>query len=158
MALFKFTKAIIEDQPVDIYNYGNMMRDFTYVDDIVEGIVKVLYKAPVKNHAWSNTNPDPASSSAPYRIYNLGNSSPVKLIDYLEAVEIALDKKAIKNFLPIQAGDVLETYADMEPMINDMAYCPKTDLQYGVNQFVAWFIKYYGYSPAEVKQESFNVY
>jgi UDP-glucuronate 4-epimerase len=158
MALFKFTKAILDDQPVDLYNYGEMMRDFTYVDDIVEGIVKVLHNAPVKDNTWSNITADPSTSSAPYRVYNLGNSSPVKLIDYLEAIENALDKKAIKNFMPIQAGDVLETYADMQPMIQDFGYCPKTELQHGVNQFVNWYLDYYGYQPHSETHKSLSNY
>ncbi|WP_426671208.1 NAD-dependent epimerase [Mucilaginibacter sp. McL0603] len=143
MALFKFTKAILEGKPVDLYNQGNMMRDFTYVDDIVTGITKVLENPPERDAKWSNVQRDSSASVAPYRIYNLGNSSPVKLLDYLKAIENALNLTAIKNFLPLQAGDMIDTYADMLPMKNEMGYAPQTDLQYGVNQFVAWYRNYY---------------
>jgi UDP-glucuronate 4-epimerase len=143
MALFKFTKAILEGKPVDLYNQGNMMRDFTYVDDIVTGITKVLENPPERDAKWSNVQRDSSASVAPYRIYNLGNSSPVKLLDYLKAIENALSLTAIKNFLPLQAGDMIDTYADMLPMKNEMGYTPQTDLQYGVNQFVAWYRNYY---------------
>jgi UDP-glucuronate 4-epimerase len=143
MALFKFTKAILEGKPVELYNQGNMMRDFTYVDDIVMGITKVLENPPERNVKWSNVQHDSSASIAPYRIYNLGNSSPVKLLDYLKAIENALSLTAIKNFLPLQAGDMIDTYADMLPMKNEMGYTPQTDLQYGVNRFVAWYRNYY---------------
>jgi len=149
MALFKFTKAIIEDQPIDIYNHGDMMRDFTYVDDIVEGIVRVIAHPPVTNTNWSALSPDPSGSSAPYKIYNIGNSSPVKLMDYVKAIEKALEKEAVKNYLPLQPGDVLETFADMKPLENDLGYQPDTQLQEGIDNFINWYTEYY-----QVKQYS----
>ena len=142
MALFKFTKAIIEDQPIEIYNNGSMMRDFTYVDDIVEGIIRVLVKPPSPDPAWSGKTPDPSGSIAPYKIYNIGNSAPVKLMDYVKAIEKSLGKKAIKNFLPLQPGDVLETFADMKPL-EEFDYRPATSLQQGIDSFVNWYRQYY---------------
>ncbi|MBS7563754.1 NAD-dependent epimerase [Mucilaginibacter sp. Bleaf8] len=144
MAYFKFADAIIQGKPIDVYNNGEMKRDFTYVDDIVEGIIRVLGKPATANPAWDSANPDPATSSAPYRIYNIGNSSPVKLMDFIGALENAIGKKAIKNMLPMQAGDVLSTDADMTDLEQNFHYQPKTDIQSGINRFVAWFSDFYG--------------
>jgi UDP-glucuronate 4-epimerase len=143
MALFKFTKAILNDEAVEIYNQGNMMRDFTYVDDIVAGVVRVIQTPPEKNPKWSNIQDDSSTSVAPYKIFNLGNSSPVKLLDYLLAIEQAIGKEAIKKFLPLQAGDMIDTYADMLPMKHELGYSPVTSLQAGVDQFVSWYRNYY---------------
>ncbi|HAF28038.1 MAG TPA: NAD-dependent epimerase [Bacteroidales bacterium] len=139
MALFIFTKAILEDKPIDVYNYGNMQRDFTYIDDIVNGIVKVLENPPKGKEKIEN----PSVSVAPYKIYNIGNSTPVKLIDFIDAIEIALNKKAIRNLMPIQAGDVEKTWADVTDLIEDLGYKPATDINYGVSKFIEWYKSYY---------------
>ncbi len=154
MALFKFTKAITEDKPVDIYNNGSMVRDFTYVDDIVEGIVRVISKAPAPNENWNAEQPDPSSSAAAYKIYNIGNSSPVQLMDYVKGIEKALNKEAIKNFLPLQPGDVLETFADMKPLNKDFDYQPATKLQDGINSFIDWYTDYYEIETVARKPEN----
>ena len=144
MAYFKFADAIIKGNAIDVYNNGEMQRDFTYVDDIVEGIIRVLDKPAQSNAAWDSQNPDPATSSAPYRLYNIGNSSPVKLMDFIEALQNAIGKKAVINFLPMQAGDVLSTDADMSDLEQAFNYHPKTDIQDGINRFVSWFKDFYG--------------
>lgn len=144
MAPFLFTAAIIEERPIDVYNYGEMMRDFTYIDDIVEGVVRVLDRPPKGNADWSGLTPDPATSPAPYRIYNIGNSSPVKLLDFISAIESAVGKKAITNLLPIQPGDVPATYADVSDLIRDTGYAPGTPVEKGIARFVAWYREYYG--------------
>lgn len=143
MAYFKFADSIINGRPIDVYNNGEMKRDFTYVDDIVEGIIRVLDKPATVNPAWDSAHPDPATSSAPYRIYNIGNSSPVKLMDFIEALENAIGKKAVKNMLPMQAGDVLSTDADMTDLEKEFNYQPQTDIQSGINRFVGWFREFY---------------
>jgi UDP-glucuronate 4-epimerase len=143
MALFIFTKAILENKPIDVYNNGNMQRDFTYIDDIVEGVVRVTVNPPKGNANWSGANPDPGTSPAPYKIYNIGNNAPVKLMDFVEAIEKALGKKAKKNFMPIQPGDVPATYADVADLINDVNYKPGTPIQEGINRFVVWYKSYY---------------
>lgn len=142
MALFKFTKAILEDQPIDVFNYGNHRRDFTYVDDIVKGIIRVLEKSAKVNHDWDSSNPDPSSSMAPWRLYNIGNNRPVDLMEYIRALESALNKKAKINFLPLQPGDVPDTYADVTDLVNDFDYKPNTEVSYGVEQFVNWYKEY----------------
>jgi len=139
MALFLFTKAIIEGKPIDVYNYGNMQRDFTYIDDIVEGIVKVLENVPQGKGSIEN----PSESIAPYKIYNIGNSSPVKLLDFIDAIENSLDKKAEKNMLPIQPGDVEKTWADVSGLINDLNYNSDTDIEIGVGKFIEWYRTFY---------------
>ncbi|NOQ24400.1 MAG: NAD-dependent epimerase/dehydratase family protein [Bacteroidales bacterium] len=139
MALFLFTKAIMEGNKIDVYNYGNMQRDFTYVDDIVKGIVKVLENKPKKREVIDN----PSVSKAPYKIYNIGNSSPVKLNDFIEAIEKALDKKADRNLMPIQPGDVEATWADVTDLTDDLEYKPETDIKYGVNEFIKWYKSFY---------------
>jgi len=143
MALFLFTKAILEGKPIDVFNNGKMLRDFTYVEDIVEGIVRLI-KFPAKpNENWSGENPDPATSFAPYKIYNIGNNNPVELAYFIETIEKCLGKKAIKNYLPIQKGDVPRTYANVDDLMNDVGYKPSTSLEYGISQFVEWYKKYY---------------
>ena len=143
MALFLFTKAIINNEPIDVFNYGNMMRDFTYVDDIVESITRLTGKTAQPNLGWSGETPDPGSSYAPYKVYNIGNNSPVKLMDFIEAIENKLSKKAIINFLPLQPGDVPETYANVEDLFRDIDFKPETSIQDGVNKFIDWYIDYY---------------
>jgi len=143
MALFLFTKAILEGKPIDVFNNGNMQRDFTYVDDIVEGIIRVLDNPSKTNTSWTGKDPDPSSSVAPYKVYNIGNSSPVKLLDFIEAIENALGKKAIKNYLPLQAGDVPATWADVNDLVEDFNYRPNTPIQKGVNEFVSWYKDFY---------------
>ena len=143
MALFIFTKAILEDKPIDVFNHGNMQRDFTYIDDIVEGIIRVTNNPPQGNKEWSGTEPDPGTSPAPYKIYNIGNNAPVKLLDFIEAIEKALGKEAKKNMMPLQLGDVPATYADVTDLINDVQYKPQTPIQQGINRFIEWFKDYY---------------
>ena len=141
-----FAHAIFKDEPINIFNYGKMRRDFTYIDDIVNGVIKVMYKMPVADPDWDKLKMDPASSVAPYRIYNIGNQCPVTLMEYIASFEKAIGKEAKKEYLPMQAGDVLETYSDMTEMVNDFGYLPKTSVEEGVQKFVDWFKVYYGYS------------
>jgi len=143
MALYLFTKAIIEDRPIDVFNYGNMQRDFTYIDDIVEGIIRVNDNPPKGNSNWNGKNPDPSSSLAPYKIYNIGNNNPVRLMDFIEALEKKLGKCAKKNMLPIQAGDVPSTYADVSDLIEDLGYKPETSIEEGINKFVDWYVEFF---------------
>jgi UDP-glucuronate 4-epimerase len=144
MALFIFTKAILEGKPIQVFNNGNMERDFTFVDDIVEGIFRLITgEAPRGNAAWDPKSPDPSSSPAPYRIYNIGNSNPVKLMDFIGAVEKALDKKAIIEFKPMQAGDVPRTWADVDHLEKDTGYKPQYTVEQGIGEFVKWYLEYY---------------
>ena len=143
MALFLFTKAIIEDRAIDVFNYGKMQRDFTYIDDIVNGVIKVIDNPPQGNPSWSGKNPDPSSSKAPYKIYNIGNNNPVKLMDFIEALENKLGKKAKKNMLPLQPGDVPSTYADVSGLIEDFNYKPQTSIQEGIDRFVDWYLEFF---------------
>jgi UDP-glucuronate 4-epimerase len=143
MALFLFTKAILEGKPIDVFNNGQMMRDFTYVDDIVEGISKLLPHVAAPNPEWLGTAPDAATSFAPYRIYNIGNNNPVKLLDFIETIEKALGVEAKKNFLPLQDGDVPATFADVEDLIQDVGFKPATPLREGIQKFVDWYREYY---------------
>ncbi|MEF3090123.1 NAD-dependent epimerase [Raoultella scottii] len=143
MALFKFTKAMLEGKSIDVYNYGKMKRDFTYVDDIVEAIVRVQDVIPQPNPEWTVENGSPANSSAPYRVYNIGNSSPVELMDYITALEEALGMIAEKNMMPIQPGDVLETSADTKPLYDLVGFKPQTTVNEGVKNFVDWYKEYY---------------
>jgi len=143
MALFLFTKAIVNDEPIDVFNHGDMMRDFTYVDDIVESIARLTKRPAQPNLEWSGANPDPGSSYAPYKVYNIGNNSPVRLMDFIEAIENKLGKTAKKNFLPLQAGDVPETYANVEDLFRDIDFKPETTIQEGVNKFIDWYLDYY---------------
>jgi UDP-glucuronate 4-epimerase len=144
MALFKFTKAILADQPIEVYNYGKMLRDFTYIDDIVEGVVRVLDRLPTPNVNWSGNSPDPCSSPAPYRIYNIGNNNPVELMQFIETLEQALGKTAQKQLLPLQAGDVPATYANVEDLQRDVGFKPSTPVKVGIGRFVEWYKGYYG--------------
>jgi UDP-glucuronate 4-epimerase len=143
MALFLFTKAIFENRPIDVYNFGEMERDFTYIDDIVDGIVRVANHPAAPNPDWEGTHPDPSSSPAPYRIYNIGNSKPVKLLDFIEAIEQKTGKTAIKNLLPMQPGDIRRTYADISALREDLGYNPSTTVKEGVGRFVDWYREYY---------------
>ena len=143
MALFKFTKAIIEDKPIDVFNHGKHTRDFTYIDDIVDGILKTLDNEATANSNWEGNQPDPSSSKAPWCIYNIGNNKPIKLLDYINALEIALNKKAIINFLPLQPGDVPDTHASIDHLKEKLNYNPKTSVKEGVNNFVLWYKNYY---------------
>lgn len=143
MALFLFTKAILDGKPIDVYNNGKMKRDFTYVDDIVEGIVKLIPKIPQPNTDWNGLNPDPASSFAPYRIYNIGNNQPVELMHFIEVLEEKLGKKAVKNFMPIQGGDVQETFADIDDLTKEINFKPSTSIEEGISKFVDWYLAYY---------------
>jgi len=144
MALFLFTKAILEDRPIDVFNGGKMKRDFTYIDDIIEGVVRVVDKIPVPNAAWTGEQPDPASSFAPYRIYNIGNNNPVLLMDFIGYIEEYLGKKAQKNFLPLQAGDVPASWADVDDLMADVGFKPATPVAAGIQRFVTWYREYYG--------------
>ncbi|WP_068317663.1 NAD-dependent epimerase [Polycladidibacter hongkongensis] len=143
MALFKFTKAILEDRPVPLFNHGNMVRDFTYVDDIVEGIFRLTFLPPAANPQWDAVSADPASSSAPFRICNIGNSEPVELLKYLEAIEEALGKKAQRELLPFQPGDVAATFADSSDLFELTGFKPQTTVKQGVANFVKWYRDYY---------------
>ncbi|SIT73617.1 NAD-dependent epimerase [Edaphobacillus lindanitolerans] len=143
MALFKFTKNIIEGKPIDVYNNGNMLRDFTYVDDIVEAISRLVDKPAKPNPYWTGKNPDPGTSYAPYRVYNIGNNSPVKLMDFITAIEDKLGIEAKKNFMPLQPGDVPETYADVESLYRDIDFRPQTSIKEGIGKFIDWYLDYY---------------
>jgi UDP-glucuronate 4-epimerase len=143
MALFIFTKAILEGKPIEVFNNGLMERDFTYIDDIVEGLVRVIDNAPKGNPDWNPILPDPSSSVVPYKIYNIGNSNPVKLLDFIEAIELATGKKSKRNYLPIQPGDVPATWADVSDLFRDLNYQPATSMVQGVNEFIKWYKNYY---------------
>ncbi len=143
MAYFLFTKAILEGRPIDVFNYGKMQRDFTYIDDIVEGVIRVIERVPAPDPDWSGDRPDPSSSYAPYKIYNIGNNNPVELMRFIEVLEDSLGKKAEKNLLPIQAGDVPATYADVDDLIKDVGFKPSTSIEEGINKFVQWYKEYY---------------
>jgi UDP-glucuronate 4-epimerase len=143
MALFKFTRAILAREPIELYNHGNMRRDFTYIDDIVEGVVRVLDRVPLPDPAWSGERPDPAASSAPYRLYNIGNHDPVELGHFVSVLERALDRAALKTFLPMQPGDVPATYADVADLERDTGFRPRTGIEEGIGRFVAWYKAYY---------------
>ena len=143
MALFKFTRQILAGEPIDVFNYGHHKRDFTYIDDIVEGIVRVLDKAATADPGWDGNDPDPASSSAPYRIYNIGSNNPVNLSRYIEVLEETLGIEAKKNLLPLQPGDVPDTYADVDDLVQDVGYKPDTPIEAGIHNFVSWYKTYY---------------
>jgi UDP-glucuronate 4-epimerase len=143
MALFLFTKNILAGKPIDVFNYGHHKRDFTYIDDIVEGVVRAADRVATANPAWSSDAPDPASSRAPYRLYNIGNQKPVELMRYIEVLENCLGRKAEKNLLPLQMGDVPDTWADVEDLAADVGYRPSTPVEVGVKNFVDWYVDYY---------------
>jgi UDP-glucuronate 4-epimerase len=144
MALFRFTKAILEGQPIDVYNYGKMRRDFTYIDDVVEGVIRIMDRVPQPDPNWSSEKPECGSSSAPYRIYNIGNHNPVELGYFIEVLERKLGKKAKQNLLPLQDGDVPATYADVEDLAHDVGFRPATPIEAGTSRFVDWYREYYG--------------
>lgn len=144
MALFLFTRAILEGRPIDVFNEGRMRRDFTYIDDISEGVVKVLENVASPNLSWSGDSPDPATSTAPYRLYNIGNHSPVELMAFIRAIEQALGKRADINLLPMQPGDVAATYADVDDLARDVGFSPATPIEVGIGHFVDWYRQYYG--------------
>jgi UDP-glucuronate 4-epimerase len=144
MALFLFTDAILRDRPIEVFNHGKMERDFTYISDIVNGIAKMVDQPPTGNVEWDPEHPDPSASTAPYRLYNIGNNSPVRLMEFIEAIEKSLGKTAIKEMKPIQPGDVVKTWADVDALAEDYDYRPDTPIQEGVNAFIKWFRAYYG--------------
>jgi UDP-glucuronate 4-epimerase len=143
MALFKFTQNILAGKPIDVFNHGNHTRDFTYVDDIVEGVIRTMDRIARPDPAWNSDDPDPATSRAPYRVYNIGNNRPVELARYIEVIEEVLGKKAQKNLLPLQPGDVPDTYADVEDLVRDVGYRPATPVEEGVRRFIEWYRGYY---------------
>ena len=143
MALFLFTKAILEDKPIQVFNHGRMERDFTYIDDIVEGVVRVTQKTPEPNPDWNPASPDPSSSVAPYRIYNIGNNNRVTLMRFIEAIEEALGKKAVMDMLPLQPGDVPATCANIDDLIRDVGFKPSTSIEVGIGRFIEWYREYY---------------
>lgn len=143
MSLFMFTRNILEGKPIDVFNYGNHRRDFTYIDDIVEGVIRVIDKPAQANANWTGANPDPGTSRSPYRVYNIGNNNPVHLLKFIETLEKCLGKEAIKNLLPLQPGDVPDTYADVSDLVNDLDYRPGTELEEGIKNFVEWYKDFY---------------
>lgn len=143
MALFKFTKNMLADEPIDVFNYGKHRRDFTYIDDIVEGVIRTLDHTAAPNPQWDGAKPDPGTSKAPWRVYNIGNSQPVELLTYIHCIEQALGKKAILNLLPLQPGDVPDTFADVADLVADVGYKPTTPVETGVARFIDWYRDYY---------------
>ena len=144
MALFLFTRAILEEKPIQVFNHGKMQRDFTYIDDIIEGVVRTMGSQPEPNPTWSGDNPDPGTSYAPYKIYNIGNNNPVELTDFIATIEKALGRKAQKEFLDLQPGDVVATYADIDDLIEDVGFKPNTSIDVGIERFIEWYGAYYG--------------
>jgi UDP-glucuronate 4-epimerase len=143
MAYFRFTDAILKGRTIDVYNNGDMERDFTYIDDIVDGIGRIIRNIPAGDARWQGSNPDPGSSPAPYRVYNIGNNKPEKLMRFIEVIEEALGMKASIRFLPMQPGDVKTTFADIEDLARDTGYVPATSIETGIRAFVQWFREYY---------------
>jgi UDP-glucuronate 4-epimerase len=143
MALFLFTKAILQGKTINVFNYGNMRRDLTYIDDIIEGVLRVMDKIPEPNPAWNGNDPDPGTSFAPYKLYNIGNNNPVELLRFIEILEDCLGKKAKKNLLPLQPGDVPATYADVDDLMRDVGFKPNTSVEEGIERFVKWYQGYY---------------
>ena len=144
MSLFMFTKKILAGEPIDVFNYGNHRRDFTYVDDIVEGVIRALDHVATPNPDWQSDDPDPGTAAAPYRLYNIGANTPVPLMDFISTLESCLGVEAKKNFLPLQAGDVPDTYADVTALVDDVGYQPRTPIAVGIANFVSWYKEYYG--------------
>jgi UDP-glucuronate 4-epimerase len=144
MAVYLFTEAIVAGRPIDIFNYGRMRRDFTYVDDVVEGVVRVLDHLPQPDPQWSGDRPDPGASAAPYRIYNIGNNRPVPLLRLVEVLETCLGRKAVMNLLPMQPGDAPETFADIDDLVRDVGFQPSTPIEEGIARFVQWYRGYHG--------------
>ncbi len=151
MALFLFTRNILDGQPIDVFNYGNHKRDFTYIDDIVEGVIRTIDHTAEVNPGWDSGNPDPGTSMAPYRLYNIGNQQPIELMRYIEVIEECLGMEAEKNMLPLQAGDVPDTFADTEDLVQDVGYQPDTPIEVGVRKFIDWYLDYY---QADIKQSA----
>ncbi|MGD9181638.1 MAG: NAD-dependent epimerase [Desulfobacterales bacterium] len=145
MALFLFTRAILEDQPIKVFNHGKMQRDFTYIDDIIEGVARVMGSLPEANPEWRGDAPDPGTSSAPYKVYNIGNNNPVELIKFIEVIEDALGKKAHMEFMDLQPGDVVATYADVDDLMENVGFKPQTPIEIGIERFVEWYKDFYGY-------------
>jgi len=143
MAYFSFTNAIVAGKPIQVFNHGNMQRDFTYIDDVIEAVIKVIEKPAAPNTAWSGDHPDPGTSYAPYRVYNIGNNQPVGLLDFIAAIEKALGKEAVKEFMDLQAGDVPATFADVDDLVRDVGFKPNTPLDVGIRKFVKWYRGYY---------------
>ncbi|MBO6761083.1 MAG: NAD-dependent epimerase/dehydratase family protein, partial [Roseivirga sp.] len=143
MAYFLFTKAILNGDPIKVFNDGEMSRDFTYIDDIVEGLVRINRSPAVADQAWSSDSPNPSSSTAPFKVYNIGNNGPVNLLTFIETIEKSLGIEAVKNFMPMQPGDVAATYADVQDLIDNLGYKPETSLEYGVGKFVKWYKEFY---------------
>ena len=143
MAYFLFTKSILASEPIDLYNQGNMTRDFTYIEDIVEGVCRIIKKIPEPNSNWSGLDPDPASSSAPYRLYNIGSNRPIQLMDYVQEIEKNLGVKAKLNLMPMQDGDIKKSHADVDDLVKDFEYSPKWNIQNGIKNFIEWYIDYY---------------
>ena len=148
MALFVFTRKILAGKPIEVFNHGNHRRDFTYIDDIVEGVVHVLDRPPPGDPTWRSDRPDPSSSGAPYRLYNIGNGEPVELLRFIEIIEERLGRRAVKKLLPLQPGDVPDTFADVEPLSTDLDYRPSTPIEVGVARFIDWYRDYYGVTDA----------
>ena len=144
MALFLFTRAILENKPIQVFNHGKMQRDFTYIDDITEGVIRVMGRLPAANPDWSGDAPDPGTSYAPYKIYNIGNNNPVELIKFIEVIEAALGKQATKQFMDLQPGDVVATYADVDDLTQDVGFKPATPIEVGIARFVEWYKQFYG--------------
>ena len=143
MALFLFTKSILTSKQIDLYNQGNMVRDFTYIEDIVEGVNRIVNKIPKPNLNWSKTDPDPASSTGPYRIYNIGSNQPIQLMDYVKEIEKNLGMKAKINLMPMQSGDVKKSHADIDDLVKDFQYSPKWNIKDGIKNFIKWYLDYY---------------
>jgi UDP-glucuronate 4-epimerase len=143
MALFLFTRNILAGKPIDVFNHGHHRRDFTYIDDIAEGVVRSCDRVAAGNHAWDSDAPDPGSSRAPYRLYNIGNNQPVELMRYIQVLEECLGRTAEMNLLPLQQGDVPDTWADIEDLQRDVAYTPATPVEVGIRNFVDWYLRYY---------------
>ena len=143
MALFLFTKAILENKPIKVFNHGKMQRDFTYIDDIIEGVIRVMGRLPESNPAWRGDSPDPGTSYAPYKVYNIGNNNPVELLEFIGAIEKALRREAVKEYLDLQPGDVPATYADVEDLTADVGFKPQTPITTGIQQFIEWYERYY---------------
>ncbi len=151
MALFMFTRNIIEGKPIDVFNYGNHRRDFTYIDDIVAGVIRTMDHAAEANLDWDASKPDPGTSNVPYRLYNIGNQQPIELMRYIEVIEECVGKKAEKNLLPLQPGDVPDTFADTDDLVQDVGYQPDTPIEAGVKKFVDWYLEYY---PSDINQSA----
>ena len=149
MALFLFAKAMLNDEPINVFNHGNMQRDFTYIDDIIEGIVRLIPKPPVSNESWSGDNPDPSTSFAPYRVFNIGNSNPVKLMDFINEIEKQLDIEADKKMLPMQPGDVPKTWANVDDFFSYTDFRPQVGIEEGIKNFITWYTSYFVESEKE---------